>query len=420
MKNDIIVGLDIGSSAIKLVIAQKKVDFNEESIHIIGAVSHPSAGVGKNGVINSIEDAVSSLSACLEKAERLVGVPISSVWLSFNHSKIKYERVKGVAIISKNDGEIDQNDIDRAIDSAKSFPVPNNYEIFKTFPVKYNIDNNEDVKDPIGMRGIRLEVEVLVSMVLTSQMNNLVKVVQRVGLGIDDISFPSITMAELFLTSKEIELGVAVVDIGATTTSLAVYEDGVLLHFNTLPIGSEYITADIALGLKCPITLAEKIKLEFGDSDSSSVDNKEGINIEGLLKEERIEDEDETVSKKYLSEIIEARVEEIFKMVDDELKKINRSKILPVGVFLSGGGSLLKNISKTAKKTLSLPIAFLEPKYIKIEVDKAGRLDFLTALSLAVLGAYSDSGHRGNNFIKDNFKDAFNKAQGFFKKIMPK
>jgi cell division protein FtsA len=420
MKNDIIVGLDIGSSAIKLVIAQKKFDFNEESIHIIGAVSHPSAGVGKNGVINSIEDAVSSLSACLEKAERLVGVPISSVWLSFNHSKIKYERVKGVAIISKNDGEIDQSDIERAIDSAKSFPVPNNYEIFKTFPVKYNIDNNEDVKDPIGMRGIRLEVEVLVSMVLTSQMNNLVKVVQRVGLGIEDISFPSITMAELFLTSKEIELGVAVVDIGATTTSLAIYEDGVLLHFNTLPIGSEYITADIALGLKCPITLAEKIKIEFGDSDSSSFDNKDNINIEHLLKEEKIDDENESVSKKYLSEIIEARVEEIFKMVDDELKKINRSRILPVGIFLSGGGSLLKNISKTAKKTLSLPVAFLDPRYVKIEVDKASRPDFLTALSLAVLGAYSDSNQKNHNLIKDNFKDLFNKAQGFLKKIMPK
>lgn len=420
MKNDIIVGLDIGSSAIKLIIAQKKVDFNEENIHIIGAVSHPSAGVGKNGVINSIEDAVSSLSACLEKAERLVGVPISSVYLSFNHSKIKYERVKGVAIISKNDREIDQSDIDRAVESAKSFPVPNNYEVFKTFPVKYNIDNNEDVKDPIGMKGIRLEVEVLVSMVLTSQMNNLVKVVQRVGLGIEDISFPSITMAELFLTSKEIELGVAVIDIGATTTSLAVYEDGVLLHFNTLPIGSEYITADIALGLKCSITLAEKIKLEFGDSDSSSIDNKDSIDISSLLKEEKLEDENEIVSRKYLSEIIEARTEEIFKIIDDELRKINRSKILPVGVFLSGGGVLLKNISKTAKQTLSLPVAFLEPKYVKIEVDKASRPDFLTALSLAVLGAYSETGYRGNNFIKDNFKDLFSKAQGFFKKIIPK
>ncbi len=419
MKSNIIVGLDIGSSAIKLVIAQKKTEFNEESIHIIGAVSHPSAGVGKNGVINSIEDAVSSLSACLEKAERLVGVPISSAWLSFNHSKIKYERVKGVAIISKNDGEIDQSDIDRAIDSAKSFPVPNNYEIFKTIPVKYNIDNNEDVKDPVGMRGIRLEVEVLVSLVLTSQMNNLVKIVQRVGLGIEDILFPSITMAELFLSNKEIELGVAVVDIGATTTSLSVYEDGVLLHFNTLPIGSEYITADIALGLKCPITLAERIKIEFGDSDSSSVDNKDQIDIGYLLKDEKIEDDSNIIFKKYLSEIIEARVEEIFKMVDDELRKINRSKILPVGVFFTGGGSLLKNILKTARRALSLPVAFLEARHVKIEVDKASHPDFLVAMGLALFGCYSSADSK-DGVLRGNFKNLFGAVNTFFRKIIPK
>ncbi len=419
MKNDIIVGLDIGSSKIKLIIAQKKSEYNEEKLHVIGAVSCPSAGVGKNGTINSIEDAVSSLSACLEKAERLVGVPISSVWLGFNHSKIQYERVKGVAIISKNDGEIDQDDIERAIDSAKSFPVPNNYEIFKTIPVKYNIDNNEDVKDPIGMRGIRLEVEVLVALVLSSQMNNLIKIVQRVGLDIEDVLMPTVNMAELFLTSKEVELGVAVVDIGSTTTSLAVYEDGVLLHFNTLPIGSEYITADIALGLKCPITLAEKIKLEFGESDSSDVSDNEDIDISHLLKEEKIDDESSVVSKKYLIDIIEARVEEIFGLIDDELKKINRSKILPVGVFLSGGGCLLKNISKTAKKTLSLPVAFLEPSNVRVDVDKAARPDYLVALSLVVRGAYSNYEYRGA-MIKDGFKNAFGKVNNFFKKIIPR
>lgn len=419
MKNDIIVGLDMGSSSIKLIIAQKKIEYNEEKIHIIGAVSHPSAGIGKNGTINSIEDAVSSLSACLEKAERLVGIPITSVWLAFNHSKISYERVKGVAIISKNDGEINQNDIDRAVDSAKSFPVPNNYEIFKTIPVKYNIDNNEDVKDPIGMRGIRLEVEVLVALVLSSQMNNLIKIIQRVGLGIDDVLLPSITMAELFLTTKEMELGVAVVDIGSTTTSLAVYEDGTLLHFNVLPIGSEYITADIALGLKCPITLAEKIKLQFGSSDSEGEYEDDNIDISPLLKEEKIDDENNIVSRKYLIDIIEARTEEIFDLVDNELKKINRSKILPVGIFLSGGGSLLEGITKTAKRVLSLPVAFLEPKHVKIEIDKASRPDFLSALSLTVYGSYSSISYK-NSFMKDNFKDAFNKMGKFFGKIMPK
>ncbi|NCB21135.1 MAG: cell division protein FtsA, partial [Clostridia bacterium] len=337
----------------------------------------------------------------------------------FNHSKIQYERVKGVAIISKNDGEIDQDDIERAIDSAKSFPVPNNYEIFKTIPVKYNIDNNEDVKDPIGMRGIRLEVEVLVALVLSSQMNNLVKIVQRVGLDIEDVLMPTVNMAELFLTSKEVELGVAVVDIGSTTTSFAVYEDGVLLHFNTLPIGSEYITADIALGLKCPITLAEKIKIEFGEADSSDISDKDDIDISSLLKEEKIDDESSVVSRKYLADIVEARVEEIFKLIDEELKKVNRSRILPVGVFLSGGGSLLKNISKTAKKVLSLPVAFLEPSNVRVEVDKAARPDFLIALSLAVRGAYSDYEYK-NTAIKDGLKNAFGKVNNFFKKIIPR
>lgn len=419
MKNDIIVGLDLGSSSIKLLIAQKKQELNEETIHIIGAVSHPSAGIGKNGTINSIEDAVSALSACLEKAERLVGVPISSVYLAFNHAKVRYERVKGVAIISKNDGEIDQSDIDRAVDSAKSFPVPNNYEIFKTIPVKYNIDNNEDVKDPIGMRGIRLEVEVLVPLVLTSQMNNLIKIVQRAGLGIEDILLPAITMSEVFLSSKQLELGVAVVDIGATTTSVAIYEDGVLLHFNTLPIGSEYITADIALGLKCPITLAEKIKLEFGNADSTDVSDKDEADISHLLKEERIDDENSLVSEKYLSEIIEARTEEIFHLVDEELKKVNRSKILPVGVFLSGGGSLLKNISRTAKRVLFLPVAFIEPSHIRIEVDKASRPDFSSALALAIYGSYTGFSGKESN-LKVNFKNIFGKASSLFQKIMPK
>ncbi len=419
MKNDIIVGLDLGSNSIKLLIAQKKQEFNEEKLHIIGAVSHPSAGIGKNGTINSIEDAVSALSACLEKAERLIGIPISSVYLAFNHARVRYERVKGVAIISKNDGEIDQSDVDRAIDSAKSFPAPNNYEIFKTIPVKYNIDNNEDVKDPIGMRGIRLEVEVLVPLVLTSQLNNLIKIVQRVGLGIEDILIPSITMAEVFLSSKQLELGVAVVDIGATTTSLAVYEDGVLLHFNTLPIGSEYITADIALGLKCPITLAEKIKLEFGNADASDTSDKEDFDISHLLKEEKIDDESSVVSQKYLNEIIEARTEEIFLLIDEELKKVNRSKILPVGVFLSGGGSLLKNVNKVAKRVLSLPVSFIEPSYVKIEVDKASRPDFASALALAIFGSYSDGPYKDSAF-KENFKNLFGKFGGFFKKIMPK
>lgn len=419
MKNDIIVGLDIGSSNIKLIIGQNKGEYDDNRLSVIGAVSHPSAGVGKGGMINSIEDLVSSLSACLEKAERLVGLPISSVWLSFNNSKIRYEKTKGVAIISKNDGEIDYSDIERAIDSAKSFPVPNNYEIVDTIPVKYNIDSNEDVKSPIGMNGVRLEVEVLVVLALSGQINNLIKIVHRANLDIDGLFLPALSLSSAFLSNKEKELGSAVVDIGATTTSLAVYEDGNLLHLAVLPIGSEHITSDIALGLKCPISLAEKIKIHFGDANSEDYTDEDEIDISSLLKDENVDDLD-IISGKYLSQIIEARVEEIFSMVDDEFKKINRSRILPVGVFLSGGGISLKNIQKIAKKTLALPVANININPLKLEVDRAQCPEFFTALSLIVSSQQEGSKDKKSNFLKNNLGGIVDNLGSFFKKIIPR
>lgn len=419
MKNEIVVGLDIGSSNIKLVIAQNKEDYGDGRLSVIGAVSHPSAGVGKGGMINSIEDLVSSLSACLEKAERLVGLPINSVYLSFNNSKIKYEKTKGVAIISKNDGEIDYSDIERAVDSAKSFPVPNNYEIIDTIPVRYNIDSNEDVKSPIGMNGVRLEVEVLVVLALSGQINSLIKVVHRANLDIDALFLPSLSLSSAFLSSKEKELGSAVIDIGSTTTSLAVYEDGNLLHLAVLPIGSEYITSDIALGLKCPISLAEKIKLHFGDADSEGYNDEDEIDIRPLLKDESADDLD-FISSKYLSQIIEARVEEIFFLVDEELKKINRSRILPVGVFLSGGGVLLKNVQKVAKRVLALPVASININSLKIEVDRAQSPEFFTALSLLVSSKQDFSKKSNLNFLKNNIGGLVGNIGNFLKKIIPK
>ncbi len=420
MKNDIVVGLDIGSNSIKLVIGQHKGEYGDDRLSVIGAVSCPSSGIGKGGMINSIEDVVSSLSACLEKAERLVGLPISSVWLSFNNSKIKYEKTKGVAIISKNDGEIDYSDIERAIDSAKSFPVPNNYEIIDSIPIKYNIDSNEDVKSPIGMNGVRLEVEVLVVLALSGQINNLIKIVHRANLDIDGLLLPPLSLSSSFLSSKERELGSAVVDIGATTTSLAVYEDGNLMHLAVLPIGSEHITSDIALGLKCPISLAEKIKVNFGDADSESYEEEDEIDIRPLLQNENVEDLD-FISKKYLSQIIEARVEEIFSMVDNELQKINRSRILPVGVFLSGGGILIKNIQKIAKKVLALPVTTININSLRLEIDKAQSPEFFTALSLLTASQQENNNKEKRvNFLKNNFKGIVSGVSGFFKKIMPR
>jgi cell division protein FtsA len=418
MKEDIIAGLDIGSTNIRLVVGQKTIDLNGgEELQAIGAVTAPTAGVNR-GNVNSIEDATSSISACLEKAERLVGVPLSSVWVGINSPKIKCEKSKGVVVVSKSDGEIDELDVERAIEAARSLVVPNNYEILHVIPVKFSIDNQEDIKDPIGMSGLRLEVETLIILGLTNQIKNLVKSIHRTGLEIEGLVLSPLAGAEAVLDNKQKDLGVALINIGSTTTSLAVYEEGTLLHAAILPIGSEHITSDIAIGLRCPINLAERIKIEYGNSESSNFSKKDEVDISELVRQEKINDNIGMVSRKYIAEIIEARVEEIFEKVDEELQTIDRSGMLPAGAVLVGGGAMLQEIVETAKRKLRLPVALGEVRNARVAIDKARTPDFLSALGLVVWGSHSQPLGVANPF-KKNLNNVVNKVQGLFKKIMP-
>ncbi len=417
MKEEIIAGLDIGSTNIRLVIGQKVQGFDAEEIQIIGAVSSPTMGVSK-GNVNSIEDATSSVSACLEKAERLVGVPLESVWVSINSPKIKCEKSKGVVVVSKSDGEIDEHDVERAIDAARSMVVPNNYEILHVIPIKFTIDNQEDIKDPIGMSGVRLEVETLIILGLSNQIKNLTKAIYRTGLDIEGLVLSSLAVAETVFDNRQKDLGAALVNIGATTTSLSVYEEGNLLHTAILPIGSDHITNDIAIGLRCPINLAERIKIEYGHSESDAFTKKDEVDISQLVKEEKISDNIDIISRKYVAEIIEARVEEIFEKVDEELKKIDRSGMLPAGAILVGGGSMLQGITETAKRKLRLPVSLGEAKNVKIAIDKARNPEFLTALGLVAWGSHSLPGAAANP-LKKNISSVVNKVKGFIGKMMP-
>lgn len=384
MKDNIIVGLDIGSTAIRIVVGQRNLE-NDNKLQIIGAVSVPAEGINK-GIITSIEDATSSISACTEKAERLVGVPINNVWVNINDPYIKCERSKGVVAVSKSDGEISQDDIERAIEAARALSVPPNHEILHVIPINFTVDNQENIKDPIGMSGIRLEVETLIIQSLSSQIKNLTKAIYRTGLDIEDLVLSPLAAAEVVVNSKQKELGVAVINIGASTTSLAVYEEGELLHTSVLPIGSEHITSDVAIGLRCPINLAERIKIEYGSADSTKFNKKDEIDISDLAKEEDINEDVPNVSEKYIAEIIEARVEEIIEKVDDELKTIERSGMLPAGVFLVGGGSKLKGLVECARNKLRLPVALGSAKNIDMVIDKVSSPEYLVCLGLVVWG----------------------------------
>lgn len=418
MKEDIIVGLDIGSTAVRLVIGQKISGPSGEELQIIGAVSSPTAGVSK-GVVNSIEETTSSISACLEKAERIIGVPITNVWVGINDPHIKCEKSKGVVAVSKSDGEINEADVNRAIEAARALAVPVNYEILHVMPIRFSVDNQNDIKDPIGMSGIRLEVETLIVQGLTTQTKNLTKAIFRTGLEIEDLVIAPLAAAEAVLSPKQKELGVVLVNIGSSTTSIAVYEERNLLHAAVLPIGSEYITNDIALGLRCPINLAEKIKLEYGHANSDIFEKDEEVDVSSLAKEEDINDDISLVSRKYIAEIIEARVEEIFDKIDKELEKIDRSGMLPAGAIFTGSGSQLDGLIDVAKRKLRLPAAMGQSKNVNVVIDKVKSPEFLPALGLVVWGSHEDpvGPTRG---INRSIGNIFDKAKNFFQKIIPR
>ncbi len=419
MKDNIIAGLDIGSTSIRLVIGQKIPGLTGEELQIIGAVSVPTAGVSR-GIVNSIEETTSSISACLEKAERLVGVPISRVWVGINDPHIKCERSKGVVAVGRSDGEIGENDVNRAIEAARALAVPVNYEILHVIPIKFSVDNQGDVKDPIGMNGIRLEVETLIVQGLSTQIKNLTKAIYRTGLEIEDLVLGPLAAAEAVISTKQKELGVALVNLGSSTTSLAVYEERNLIHTAILPIGAEHITADIAIGLRCPINLAERIKCEYGSAMPDALDKKEEIDVTELVKEEEVNDDISLISRKYVSEIINARVEEIFEKVDNEFRRIDRSGMLPAGVIFVGGGASLDGLVESAKKKLRLPAAIGQAKNINVVIDKVKNPEFLTALGLVIWGSHTDGENSGGNKFSKSLGGIFEKTKGLFSKIMPK
>lgn len=422
MKGNIVAGLDIGSTAVRIVVGQKTANESGEQLQILGAVTVPAEGINR-GVVNSIEDATSAISACLEKAERLIGVPLTNVWVGINGPNLKCEKSRGVVAVGRSDNEITEDDVNRAIEAAQALSVPPNYEIIHVIPVKFSVDNQEDIKDPIGMTGVRLEVETLIIQGFSSQIKNLTKAIYHTGLEINDLVLSPLAAAEVVIAPKQKELGAALINIGSATTSLAVFEEGELLHAAVIPIGSEHITADVAIGLRCPINLAERIKLEYGSSLSAKYTKKDEVDISELAKEENLSEENLVISKKYVAEIIEARVEEIFDKIDNELKKIDRSGMLPAGVFLIGGGAKLTDIVETAKNRLRLPACLGANKNVMLAIDKVNDINYLTALGLAVWGNQLTG--RGKKNSKLNLRlggaagKGIEKVKDWFKSLIP-
>jgi cell division protein FtsA len=415
MAEEIITGLDIGSSKIRVVVGQPIPGEDEKKqLHITGAVEVPSLGIHRGG-ISSMEDAVSAISKALEQAERMTGIAINNAWISIAGQNILVQESKGVIGVSRPEGDIREEDVERAIDAARTVATPSNYEILHVIPKSFTVDGQHGVKDPVGMQGIRVEVDAVIIQTLSSHIKNLTKSVYRTGLDINDLVFSPLAVAEAVLTPRQKELGVCVVDIGASTTSLAVFEEGDLLHTAVLPIGGDHITNDIAIGLRTSLEVANDVKIALGNAVPDHTDRK----AQHTLREFGSQEED-MFKDRFIAEIIEARCEEIFESIDDELRKIDRSGMLPVGVVLTGGTMNLSGVVDVAKRVLRLPAQIGVPAQVSSVIDEIRNPAYATAVGLVMWGFGISSVKKKSIFSRiKNFKGVADKAKNWIKKLIP-
>lgn len=347
-RDHIIVGLDIGTTKICAIVAEITED---DALNIVGVGSSPSRGLRK-GVVVNIESTVESIKKAVEEAELMAAVQINSVYTGIAGSHIFGENSKGVVALKRQ--EVTRQDIQRAIETARTAAVfPQDRRILHIIPREFIVDDQDGVREPLGMFGSRLEVNLHIVTGAVTSAQNIIKSVNRAGLDVVDMVLQPLASSEAVLTPEERELGVAMVDLGGGTTDLAIYLEGSIRHTAVLPIGGQHVTKDIAFGLRTPQADAEKIKIRHGVALAELADEDEAEVVEVPSVGERAA---RTVTKKVLAEIIEPRVEEMFELVKREIIRTGYEGMLAGGVVITGGTSLLEKMPEAAERVLDLPV----------------------------------------------------------------
>jgi cell division protein FtsA len=377
-KNNYIVGFDIGTKKIAAIIGEIT---EEKKIEIIGIGTSESRGLRK-GVVVNLEATVDAIKKAQEEAELMAGVGIDSAFIGISGAHIKSFNSRGVIAVSGRNKEISREDINRVIDQSKAVSFPPDREIIHIIPQEFVVDEQDGIKDPLGMSGIKLEVNVHIVTAGITSVQNLKTCVSRAGIEIEEIVLNQIATSQAVLTHDEMELGAGLIDIGGGTTEIAIFERGSLWYTSVIPIGGDNFTNDIAVGLRTPIPDAEKIKKKFGCVSSPLSEDEETIEVPpvGRGKKPRI------LSRQLLSDIIQPRAEEIFRLIDNETKRMGYEKSLNSGVVLTGGTALLDGLEEVAEEIFDLPVRRGEPMGIGGLVDRVSTPDFSTAVGLILYG----------------------------------
>ncbi len=414
MKNELIAGIDIGSYMVKTIIAQLT-DNEENPYQIIGVGKALAKGI-KKGTVVDMKDAEESIHESLVAAEKLTGIHVQDAYVAISGDHIASTVSKGVIAIGRADGEITVDDVERVLSASQAVSIPKNKEILHVLPQKYFVDDNKDIKDPVGMTGVRLGVESVIVEGLMPNIKTMVRVIENTGVGINGIVVDGLSASNAILDKKQKDLGVIMIDIGANTTSLVVYEDGEIKHLKDLPIGSGHITNDIAIGLRTSIDVAEKVKTGYGVANPKEVDKKEQVDLSKIDPKEQ-----GSVLRREVAMIIEARLEEIFGLVNRELKIIQKQALLPSGAVLTGGGARLRGIVDSAKDNLRLPAQIGFPAESGVVIDDVDDPLYATSIGLIMwqLEHGGGSSSTQSNQLKKSMSHGLVKAKDWVKNLLP-
>jgi cell division protein FtsA len=374
--DNVIVGLDLGTTKVCAIVGEVK---DSGQVDIIGIGISPSHGL-KKGVVVNIDSTVESIKKAIHEAELMAGVDINAVYVGISGGHIKGINSRGVAAIKNR--EVGSADVARAIDGARAVNIPMDQQILHVLPQDFIIDDQDGIKDPHGMSGTRLDVKVHIITGAVTAIQNIVKSCSRAGLHVNDLVLQPLASSRAVLTPEEQELGVVVVDIGGGTTDIAFFLEGSLWHTEVLPIGGNHLTNDIAIGLRTPASEAEKIKIKYGCALSSLVKHEETLDVPSVGgRPSRL------LSRQILCEIIEPRVEELFGMVQQRLKKTGFEDMFASGVVLTGGTALMEGVQDAAERYLGLPIRRGTPRNIGGLMDVVNSPIYATGVGLVLYGA---------------------------------
>jgi cell division protein FtsA len=407
---EIIASLDVASSKVAILIGKTASD--SAQIDVVGVGKSKTHSLRK-GVVVDLEATISAISEALEQAERMSGIKIDRVILGLGGSHVESQTSKGVIAVSNPSGEITHEDRDRAIEAAQAIAQPTNREILHVIPQAFILDGQGSIKDPVGMSGIRLEVETHIITTSTPAIKNLEKCVFQSGLSVIEPVFIALAESETLLSSQQKEIGTVLIDMGASTTQIIVYEEGTIIHSAVIPLGGNLITNDIAIGLKTSLEIAEQVKIKYGSATPAKISETKTIDLAKIA-----EDEKGTESQKYVAEIIEARISEILDMVRNELKKIKKDAKLPAGAIFTGGSSQIEGLTDLSKEVLKLPSNLAKNEVlIGGMTDKVDDPSFAAALALLFWGKHHTGQASGGN--NQMFKDISNKFKDFWKMFKP-